>query len=785
MIPLSLGAIAEIVGGSVAGDPSVTVTAPAAIDGRKAEPGGLFVAFAGEHVDGHDFAEQAGEAGAVAVLGSRPTALPTVVVDDVEAALRTLAMHLVDTLRDRLSVVAVTGSQGKTSTKDLVAAILSSAGPTVATVGNSNNELGVPLTVTRLRAETRYLDLEMGARYIGDIAHLTRIVPPDVAIVLNVGKAHLGKFGSQDAIATAKGELVEGLRPGGTAILNADDPRVLAMRERTTDRVLTFGRAAGADVRIVDEALDRLGRPSFTLATATDSARVSLTSIGAHQATNAAAAAAAALALGIPLAQSAEALGRAALTKWRMELHHLDNGAILVNDAYNASTDSMRAALDGLVAIAGQRRIAVLGPILELGDATEAEHRILGEYAATRADVVIAVGDTAAATVAGATAAGAGPVVVAVPDNETAIARLRELVGAGDVVLLKASRGARFEEIAAALLTTADEAEATPATPGATSAITAYDVEAEEAEMFATLAPRFGVTPELTTEPLSAANAARARGSRCVSVSHRHRVGEAELVALRDAGVGYLSTRSAGFDHIDLEAAARLGITVGNVAYSPDSVADFALMLMLMALRHAKSIVLRSAVQDYRLDPARGRELRDLTVGVIGTGRIGAAVIARLRAFGGTVLGYDSTPTNAIESVPLVELLRRSDVVTLHTPLTPATRHLLNEQRIALMKPGAVVVNTARGALIDTAALLAALQDGRLGGAALDVVEGEEGVFYADLRDEPLDNELLARLQALPNVIVSPHTAFHTDHALRDMVEQSIRNCLAYENEEP
>lgn len=197
MIPLGLGEIAEIVGGTTEGDGSATVTAPAVIDSRQAGPGGLFVAFAGAQADGHDFAEQAGRAGAVAVLGSRPTPLPTVVVEDVRGALQRLAAPVVARLREGLTVVGVTGSQGKTGTKDLLAAVLSEAGPTIATVGSLNNELGVPLTMLRADADTRFLVLEMGARHVGDIAALTGLVAPDIAVVLNVGLAHLGEFGSR------------------------------------------------------------------------------------------------------------------------------------------------------------------------------------------------------------------------------------------------------------------------------------------------------------------------------------------------------------------------------------------------------------------------------------------------------------------------------------------------------------------------------------------------------------------------------------------------------------
>src|SRR6185437_10274630 len=211
MIPLSLGEIAAIAGGVVKGDSAVTVTAPAVLDGRKAEPGGLFVAVAGERADGHDYAGQAGRAGAAAVLGSRPTSLPTVVVADVQAALQALAAHVAARLRDGLTVAGLTGSRGKTSTKDLLAAVLSAAAPAIATAGSLNNELGVPLTMLRADARTRFLVLEMGARRVGDIAALTGLIAPDIAVVTNVGQAHLGHFGSRKAIAKAKSELVQGL----------------------------------------------------------------------------------------------------------------------------------------------------------------------------------------------------------------------------------------------------------------------------------------------------------------------------------------------------------------------------------------------------------------------------------------------------------------------------------------------------------------------------------------------------------------------------------------------
>jgi D-specific alpha-keto acid dehydrogenase len=313
--------------------------------------------------------------------------------------------------------------------------------------------------------------------------------------------------------------------------------------------------------------------------------------------------------------------------------------------------------------------------------------------------------------------------------------------------------------------------------------ITAYGCGQDEAAAFREIAPRFGITPTITEEQVSGANIGLALGNRCISVGHKTPIANPTLLALRQAGVAYVSTRSIGYNHLDVNYAQSIGITLGNVSYSPDSVADYTLMLMLMSVRHATSVVRRTDAHDYRLNDVRGRELRDLTVGVIGTGRIGTAVMDRLRSFGCRTLVYDIRPKTAAHYVPLAELLEQSDIVTLHTPLTPDTHHLLDRRRIAQMKPEAIVINTGRGALLDTGALLSALERSRLGGAALDVIEGEDGIFYADRRDTPIENAALVRLQQLPNVLISPHTAYYTDHALRDTVESTIVNCLTFEKE--
>ena len=295
------------------------------------------------------------------------------------------------------------------------------------------------------------------------------------------------------------------------------------------------------------------------------------------------------------------------------------------------------------------------------------------------------------------------------------------------------------------------------------------------------MAPRYCATPTITDAAVSEATIELSFGNRCISIDHKSQISAPILFALGQAGVRYVSTRSIGYNHIDMQCAERAGISVENVTYSPDSVADYALMLILMVARNAKSTIGRVQAHDYRLNDRRGKELRDMTVGVVGTGRIGAAVMDRLRGFGCRILAYDRWRKVHAEYAPLDALLQESDVVTLHAPLTADTHHLLNRQRIGQMRHGAFVINTARGSLLDTEALLAALERGQLGGAALDVVEREEEVFYLDHRQRPIENQQLLRLQQLPNVVITPHTAYYTDHALGDIVENTLTNCLRFE----
>jgi UDP-N-acetylmuramoyl-tripeptide--D-alanyl-D-alanine ligase len=456
MIAMTLDEIAAAVGGRVHASAPVQVTGPAFVDSRAPESGGLFVAVRGEHVDGHDYAGAAVEQGAAAVLASRPLDVPCVVVDDAVEALGRLASVVRERLTD-CRVVGLTGSQGKTTTKDVLAQILDRIGPTVATAGSYNNELGLPLTVLRADADTRHLVLEMGARHVGDIGYLAGLVRPDVAVVLNVGVAHLGEFGDREGIAQTKGELVEALDESGVAVLNADDAMVSAMASRTRGRVMTFGRSPGAGLRITSLEMDALGRPQIGLAADGESVQVALPLVGEHQAGNAAAAAAVAVALGLSLDDVGAALEQvSARSRWRMEVSERADGVTVVNDAYNANPDSMRAALKTLAVISGgqRRTVAVLGEMLELGPGSRDEHDAVGRLA-VRLDVsrLVVVGAGAKPIHLGASLEGswAGESVF-VPDIDAALQFLADDIRAGDVVLVKASRGAGLERIAAALL---------------------------------------------------------------------------------------------------------------------------------------------------------------------------------------------------------------------------------------------------------------------------------------------------------------------------------------------
>ncbi|MFE2142548.1 UDP-N-acetylmuramoyl-tripeptide--D-alanyl-D-alanine ligase [Streptomyces sp. NPDC059456] len=465
MIALSLAEIADITGGQLHDipDPSARVTGPVVFDSREVEAGSLFAAFVGERVDGHDYAERAVAAGATAVLATRPVGVPAVVVPDVVAALGALAGAVV--ARIGTDVVALTGSAGKTSTKDLIAQVLQHHAPTVWTPGNLNNEIGLPITTLRATEETRHLVLEMGARGIGHIRYLTGLTPPRIGLVLNVGTAHIGEFGGREAIAQAKGELVEALpaaSEGGVAVLNADDLLVRAMSSRTKARTVLFGEAEDADVRATEVRMTPRGRPSFTLHTPTGCSDVTLRLYGEHHVSNALAAAAVAHVLGMSVEEIATALsGAGTLSRWRMEVTERADGVTVVNDAYNANPESMRAALRALAAMGGAaqanggRTWAVLGPMAELGDDSLAEHDAVGRLV-VRLNVskLVAVGGREASWLQlGAYNEGSwGEESVLVSDTQAAIDLLRSELRPGDVVLVKASRSAGLERVAQALL---------------------------------------------------------------------------------------------------------------------------------------------------------------------------------------------------------------------------------------------------------------------------------------------------------------------------------------------
>jgi UDP-N-acetylmuramoyl-tripeptide--D-alanyl-D-alanine ligase len=463
VIALTIGDIAALSGGEVADprDAALVVTGPVVVDSRRAIAGCLFVAVAGERVDGLEFAVQARAAGAVAVLATKPIDGPCVVVDDTVLALGHLAHGYLDRLAgDGPIVVGITGSSGKTTTKDIVGQVLAERGATVAPEGSFNTEIGLPLTVLRTEADTRYLVLEFSARGVDHIAYLATLARPHIGVVLNVGAAHLGEFGSRAIVAQAKGELVEALADDGVAVLNADDELVAAMQTRTRARVVTFGVSAHADVRATDIRLDELARPTFRLITAAGEVEVALALHGAHHVSNALAAAAVALEVGFDLTALAAALSRvSAVSRWRMQIDERADGLVVINDAYNANPESMRAALSALVEI-GQRRpgasrtVAVLGVMAELGDHSLSAHREVGAAAALLGvDRLIVVGTAASALADGAVEAGLDPTCVTVVDDDGAAIRVLEAeLAPHDVLLVKASRSANLQRVAEALL---------------------------------------------------------------------------------------------------------------------------------------------------------------------------------------------------------------------------------------------------------------------------------------------------------------------------------------------
>jgi UDP-N-acetylmuramoyl-tripeptide--D-alanyl-D-alanine ligase len=455
VISTAIHEIADAVGGSLVNAKEHAVVTHVCADSRQVEQGSLFVAIAGARVDGHDYASAAMDDGAVAVLGSKPTSAPTIVVPDVLLALGRLARFHLDRLPD-IIVIAITGSVGKTTAKDLTAAVLRTKGVTVAPAGSLNNELGLPLTVLEADQGTRYLVLEMGARGRGHIAYLCGLAHPSVGVELGVGSAHIGEFGSQREIAASKAELVQALPAVGTAVLNRDDPLVAEMADQTPAHVLWFGQAKGADVRVGSVSADDLDRARFELVTPRGTAPVALKYVGAHAIPNALAAAAVGVALDMDTSDVAAALTEARpSSRWRMEVVQRADGLTIINDSYNASPESMRAALRSLKHIsAGRRSWAVLGEMRELGESSIAEHDAIGRLV-VRLDVqrLIVIGEGARPIHQAAGLEGSwGQESMYVPDVPSALQVLRDELRSDDVVLVKASRAAGLESVVAALL---------------------------------------------------------------------------------------------------------------------------------------------------------------------------------------------------------------------------------------------------------------------------------------------------------------------------------------------
>ncbi|MDR2587806.1 MAG: lactate dehydrogenase [Spirochaetales bacterium] len=313
--------------------------------------------------------------------------------------------------------------------------------------------------------------------------------------------------------------------------------------------------------------------------------------------------------------------------------------------------------------------------------------------------------------------------------------------------------------------------------------ILAYSLRKDEAAFFEKFGKKHGMDLTVTEESPTAGSAGLAEGFPCVSIITTP-VGEPVLRALYEGGVRFISTRTIGYDHIDLAAARALGMRFGNVSYSPDAVANYTVMLMLMCIRKVKEIERLACSQDFSLRGVRGFEMKNLTVGIAGTGRIGQRVIENLSGFGCRILAYDVVENEAARLfaryVSWEEMCRDCDIISLHIPAAGGSASLVGREALAAMKDGVFIINTSRGSLIDTPAFLEAVESGKIGGAALDVIEDEASLYYKDLRGEPLSNRSLAVLRSYPNVIVTPHTAFYTDQAVSDMVENSLLSCAAF-----
>lgn len=307
--------------------------------------------------------------------------------------------------------------------------------------------------------------------------------------------------------------------------------------------------------------------------------------------------------------------------------------------------------------------------------------------------------------------------------------------------------------------------------------------EFDEKELFLSYGKQYGLELVLCHDAPSLENVELVKGSECVDIL-TSKIDRNLAKAFAHRGVKYLITRTIGYDHIDVKSCREFGITVGNAPYGPNGVADYTIMLLLMSIRKAKRIIERTNIQDYTLAGNLGRELKDLTVGIIGTGRIGRTVISNLSGFGCKILAYDLYQSEQVKEkatyVSLEEMWKEADVISLHTPLTEDNFHLINEETLSKMKPGVVLINTARGGLIDSEALISAVEAGKVGAAGLDVVEDEFGLYYYDHKSDVLSNRALSVLRGFPNVTVTHHMAFYTDNCVRTVVEDSLKSCKCF-----
>ena len=449
MIALKASEIAQIVGGELKGS-DVTVTAAPVFNSSQATPGSIFLALKGEKADGHSFVAEAFRRGALLAIVSVASSERCIVVPDVLTALNKLAAHVRDLLKD-LQVIALTGSQGKTTTKDLLQHILENLGRTVAPTGNFNNELGTPITLLQCDEETKFCILEMGARHIGDIALLCQMAKPNIGMVLRVGTAHIGEFGSAEAVAQAKSEMISSLDPGAVAILGQYDAFTPQMSALHKGKIITFGETTAADVRATDVEI-REGRPHFDLVTSAGRAAVGLRLVGVHQVANALAAAAAATAVGASIDQIAVALSTADIrSKWRMEIQEL-RGVVLINDSYNSSPESAEAALRTLVLFAQERggqSWAFLGKMHELGESSVDRHADIGTLASELGiDHLVCIGAAEYSSKLAVSSA----TEIHLFEKKEEVLQLVHQMSAGDVVLVKASRAEKFEELAQAMV---------------------------------------------------------------------------------------------------------------------------------------------------------------------------------------------------------------------------------------------------------------------------------------------------------------------------------------------